>query len=228
MATPSSPNSAEYVGRQDEKSAGSDLNALTFLFRVLASKLWTSTLVQVKSVTNTGELDPVGFVDVQPMVHQIDGLGQATPHGVIHNVPYFRAQGGTDAIILDPKVGDIGLAFFASRDISAVKKTKAPNIPGSRRMFDPADALYIGGYLNGVPQQYIRFSSSGIEVVSPTQIKLKAPDIQFEGPTHTTGAVTGDTTATYQGEVQGNGVHLSGHHHPGVQTGSGNTGTATG
>lgn len=228
MGTQSSPNSAEYFGLQDEKSASSDLNALEFVFRRLMTGIWTSALVQVKAVTNAGELSPVGFVDVQPLVHQIDGAGQKTEHGVIHHLPYFRLQGGTDAVILDPKVDDLGLAIIASRDISAVKSTRGPNVPGSRRMFNPADGLYIGGFLNGVPQQYVRFSSAGIEMVSPTQIKLQAPDIQFAGPTHTTGAVTGDSTATFSGEVEGNGVHLSGHHHPGVQSGTSNTGTATG
>lgn len=224
MATQPSPTDNAYAGFQDPTTGGSDLNALSFLFTTLAGKLWTMTLVQIQAVTNAGTLAAVGFCDVLPMVHQVNGAGQATPHGVIHNVPYFRMQGGADAVILDPKVGDIGAAIFASRDISAVKAAKAPNVPGSSRRFSASDALYIGGFLNGVPTQFIRFSATGIEIVSPTQIKLTAPDIQFSGPTHTTGAVTGDNTAVFTGNVTGQGTSLHTHTHSGVQTGSGNTG----
>jgi hypothetical protein len=222
--------SETYVGFEALNSGASDTNALRFLFQQLMAGVWTSGLVLVRAVTNVDTLDPVGFVDVQPMVHQIDGQGQITPHGTIHNLPYFRMQGGTNAVILDPKVGDIGIAIFASRDISAVKTSKQPGAPGSWRRNDPADGLYIGGFLNGVPAQYVLFSDAdGIKVVSPTRVTIQAPDIQFIGPTHTTGAVTGDTTATYGGEVTANGGHtVSAHTHGGVQTGSGSTGTPTG
>lgn len=183
------------------------------MFQQLMMGVWTATLVKVISVTNAGALAPVGFCDVNPMVHQIDGEGtNVTPHGVITGIPYFRYQGGANAIILDPQVGDIGIMICAGSDISAVKAKKAPNVPGSFRRNDPADGLYIGGFLNAVPTQFVRFSTTGVEIVSPTQIKLKAPDIQFEGPTHTTGAVTGDTTAEYAGEVTANGGHTVSQH----------------
>ncbi len=209
------PSNETFPGYEQLHTRSSDTNALQFLFQQLMSGKWTATLVRVIAVTNTGAVVPVGFVDVNPMVHQIDGDGtNVTPHGVISDIPYFRYQGGLNAIILDPEVGDIGIMVCASRDISAVKASKAPNVPGSFRTFDPADGLYIGGFLNAVPTQYVRFSTDGIEMVSPTQIKLMAPDIQFVGPTHTTGAVTGDVTAIYLGEVTANGGHtVSAHIH---------------
>jgi hypothetical protein len=224
LVTQPTPDSSGYVGQEEPNSGSSDLNAQTYLFNRLMIGVWTNAIVRVEAVTNVDAMAPVGFVDILPLVHQIDGRGTATPHGTIHNVPYFRLQGGANAVIIDPKVGDIGLAQFASRDISAVKKTKGPNVPGSRRRFSPSDALYIGGFLNGVPTQYIRFSAAGIELVSPTQVRIQAPDIQLVGPTHTTGAVTGDSTAVYDGNVTGGGISLDTHHHTGVQTGGGNTG----
>jgi hypothetical protein len=138
------------------------------------------TLVKIVSVTNNGGVSPVGFVDVQPLVNQVDGAGNATPHGVVYNIPYFRLQGGTNAIILDPQVGDMGMCGFASRDISSVKSSKGQANPGSGRTFDWADGLYFGGLLNGTPVQYIAFSSSGIDIVSPTQIRLAAPNIVLQ------------------------------------------------
>lgn len=213
-----------FTGFQQPSSGNSDTNALSFLFQQLLGKVWTSAVVQVQAVTNAGGLAPVGFCDVLPLVAQINGKGDATPHGTIHNLPYMRIQGGANAVIIDPEVDDIGLAIFASRDISAVKASKAPSTPGSFRRFDPADGLYIGGFLNGVPQQYVRFSSTGIEVVSPTEVTIMAPLITLDGEVHATGQVNGDAGATFAEDVTGAGVSLETHTHGGVTTGGGSTG----
>lgn len=157
-----------------------DYNQQTFVIRQMLGRLQTATLVRVDAVTNSGGVSPVGFVDVTPMVNQVDNNGIPEPHVSIFDVPYFRLQGGTDAIILDPKVGDIGIAVFASRDISKVKNTKATANPGSNRKYDFGDALYIGGVLNGAPTQYIRFSTEGIVVHSPTKIICEAPEVQVQ------------------------------------------------
>jgi hypothetical protein len=169
-----------YRGAADATSGGSPYNENLFLIRQVLAGISTAKLVQVVAVSNAGGVSPVGFVDVQPLVNQLDGNNNAVPHGIVHNLPYFRLQGGTDAVILDPKVGDIGAAIFSDRDISAVKSSKAQANPGSKRQFDMADGLYIGGYLNGVPQQYIAFSSAGIDIVSPTRIRMSAPEILLQ------------------------------------------------
>jgi len=172
------------VGYQQPQTAGSNYNTDGFLIEQALKRIQTATLVRVMSVTNAGELSPVGFVDVQPMVHQVDGAGsRSMPHKTIFGVPYSRMQGGTDAIILDPKVGDIGVACFASRDLSSVKSTKQPATPGSHRSHAMADALYIGGVLNGVPEQYVRFSADGIEISTPKVVTvIAAASVQFNTP----------------------------------------------
>lgn len=172
-----------YRGPADATSGGSPFNENLFLIRQVLAGISTAKLVQIVAVTNAGGVSPVGFVDVLPLVNQLDGNNNAVPHGVVHNLPYFRLQGGTDAVILDPKVGDIGAAIFSDRDISAVKSSKAQANPGSKRQFDMADGLYIGGYLNGVPQQYVRFSGAGISVVSPSKITLRAPLVEVDAST---------------------------------------------
>lgn len=151
-------------GLQDPSSGTSDFNAQTFLINSILSKVNTTTLVKVTGVTNNGTVSPVGFVNIQPLVNQIDGHGAIMPHGIIYNCCYFRLQGGANAIIIDPKVGDIGIACFADRDISTVQINKAQSNPGSRRRFDMADGIYLGGVLNGVPTQYIQFSDTGIVI----------------------------------------------------------------
>jgi hypothetical protein len=186
-------NEFGFAGLAQPGDGAGHFGALQFLVRtMLLTEIRTVDLVRVVAVTNDGGLSPVGFVDVQPLVNQVDGAGNATPHGVIHHLPYFRLQGGADAVILDPKIGDIGMAGYASRDISAVKSTKDQANPGSGRSFDMADGLYIGGMLNGVPEQYIRFSADGIEMVSPTAIRLAAPNIVLQA-TEAIGLTAGTT-----------------------------------
>lgn len=166
-----------------------------FIMSSIVNQIQTVTLVQVIAVNATG-VGSVGTVNVQPMVAQLDGRGNAYAHGVIHNIPYFRLQGGSSAVIIDPKVGDIGMCGFCSRDISSVKVNKAPSNPQSRRKFDYADGLYFGGFLNGVPSQYIFFKDSGIEVVSTGEILLKGESIKLDAPVEATSTVNaaGDIT----------------------------------
>ena len=172
-----------YQGTQRPGTDGGDYNSQTFLAQSLINRINSATLVQVVAVTNAGALSPVGFVDVQPLVNQLDGENNAMPHAVVYNVPYFRLQGGADAIIIDPKVGDIGIAVFADHDISSVKVNKAQANPGSARRFALADGMYIGGMLNGTPTQYIRYSASGIEIHSPTKVTISAPQVEIDATT---------------------------------------------
>lgn len=171
------------TGQQKPSSTWGEFNNIAFMVQQAIGKLQTATLVKIEKCTNSGGLSPVGFVDVTPLVNQLDAAGNPTPHVTIFNVPYFRLQGGKNAIIIDPEPGDIGVAVFASRDITKVKATKGAANPGSFRQYSFADGLYLGGMLNAVPTQYVQFSTAGIRIHSPTQIKLDAPDIRLEADT---------------------------------------------
>lgn len=199
-----------YVGFQEAGSATSQFNAMRLMIDSVLARVRTATLVQVKGVTNSGAAAAVGFVDIQPLVNQLDGAGVATPHGTIYKCPYLRIQGGSNAIILDPQVGDIGIAVFADRDISSATAKKGAANPGSRRKFSMADGLYLGGVLNGTPTQFVRFSTSGIEINSPNQVKLVAPDVLISAATVEINASTSATvttpTFTVNGATQLNGA----------------------
>lgn len=157
----------------------------------------TATLVEVMACSNDGGLSPVGTVDIRPMVNQIDGSNppNPTPFVTVYDVPYMRIQGGASAVIIDPQVGDIGIAVFASRDISKVQSTKAQANPGSYRQYDLGDALYVGGLLNGTPLQYIQFTDAGISIVSPASVAITAPTIAMDGAVDGI-IMTGDANAT--------------------------------
>ena len=154
-------------GQQDPTDSASDFNVRNFHIRQVLARVRTIQLVEVLAVTpanDDGQDAPAGSVDVQILVNQMDGIGNTTPHGTTYNLPYLRLQAGGNAIIIDPQVGDIGAAGFCDRDISSVKKNKARANPGSFRRFSPSDGLYFGGFLNGTPNQAVRFSAEGIEI----------------------------------------------------------------
>jgi len=197
-----------YAGTRSNLSESSDFNAISFVVQQILNKAATTTLVQVTKVNNAGGISPVGFVSVQPLVNQIDGDGNPTPHGIIHHLPYLRLQGGASAIILDPVVGDIGMASFASHDISSVKATGKQANPGSRRRFDWADGLYHGGMLNGVPTQYIAFSATGVAIVTPQKLTIQAQNIILDSTGNL--AVTGEVV---RGATTGDQVTLGAHKH---------------
>lgn len=170
-----------YVGPYDGRSDATDYEAQVFVIRQILSQIATTTLVKVIAVTNAGGLAPVGLIDVQPLVSQVDGQGVAMAHGILHNVPYVRLQGGANAIILDPQIGDLGFVGFCSTDISAAKSTKGLSNPGSSRRFDWADGVYLGGVLNGVPTQYIQFNGANLSIVSAGTITITAPVVNVTG-----------------------------------------------
>lgn len=172
-----------FAGQLNPEAWGSHFNLMDFVGRQLLSGTATAAMVLVKAVTSTGDVAAPGTVDVQPMVAMIDASGKAYPHGTVFELPFFRLQGGANAFIIDPQVGDIGVAVFCSHDISAVKASKAPAPPGSRRRFDMADGLYLGGFLNGVPTRYVRFASDGLYVVSPDKVTVQAPEIDLNAST---------------------------------------------
>lgn len=171
----------------------SEYNRMAFVVQQLLSRVSTCAVVRVVAVNAA-----TGTVDISPMVHQVDGRGQPMPHGTIFDAPYIRLQAGSSAIILDPVAGDIGLAFFASHDISKVKATRAPALPGSKRRHSLSDALYVGGILNQAPTQYIKFRNGGIDIVADV--------------------------VNVSGDVVANGTSLHTHKHSGVSTGGGQTG----
>ena len=206
---PSTPGSG-IQGLQTPSSGASEFNAMEFLVRSILSRVATTTLVKVKACTNTGGVSPVGFVDVMPLVNQIDGDGNAVPHGTIYRCPYMRIQGGANAVIIDPQPGDIGVAIFASRDISGVIANKGQANPASGRTFDMADGLYLGGFLNGTPTQFVAFSDGGITITTPTTLTINAP------------------TTTFNGKVIANGHRIDETHtHGGISIGSATTAPVT-
>jgi hypothetical protein len=206
--------SSTQIGVFNPANAVGEYNKIYFAISQALAKMQTAMPVEVMACTNSGGLSLAGTVDIRPLVNMIDGNNppNPVPHGTIYGVPYVRVQGGLNACIMDPTVGDIGIAIFASRDITKVVATRAQANPGSWRRYNWGDAMYLGGLLNALPTQYVRFSASGIEMVSPVNITLTAPAITLNG------------TVTASGDVTAEGTSVHTHVHGGVTSGTGESG----
>ena len=158
-----SQNKFGWQGAAGPSDFAGEYNQLIFVIKQVLSRVNVSALCEVIAVRSNG-IGPVGFVDLQPLLNQVDGFGEARPQGVLHNIPYMRMQGGVNAIILDPQIGDIGVAVFADRDITSVKNTGAQANPSSGRRFNVADGMYLGGMLNGTPTNFIQFLNGEISI----------------------------------------------------------------
>ena len=166
-----------YFGSQGPNSGTTPETALDFVVTRLLNRRVHVEVVQIVAVTNSpGSIQGVGTVNVQPLVNQVDGYGNAIPHGIVTNLRYFRYAGGGNAIIIDPQVGDIGVAVMADRDPSVVFSTQAQANPasGGRSRFE--FGIYIGLCVgNANPNQYITFTENGINIVTGGSISIKAP-----------------------------------------------------
>ena len=209
MSSPGT-NSDGAAGQMRPSDVSSLYNSIIFQIEQQMGLAWTVTVVKVTKVTNQGDVSPNGTVDCQVMVKMLDGAGNATSHITAMKFPYLRLQGGKNAIIMDPQVGDLGIAVFANRDISSVKKTKKEANPGSYRQFDLADGMYLGGILNDTPEQYVQFNDQGITIKDKNDNKIE---------------MTSDGINFVSDKLTHNGTDIGDDHmHSGVQTGSGDTG----
>ncbi len=150
------------VGQSTPFSDASEYNTLDFIIARALDDVQTVSIASVQAVNSAAQT-----VDVLVLVNLVTGAGTSVPHGVISARPFFRLQGGSNAIICDPEVGDVGVVVFGSRDLTAVIGSKKQANPGSGRRFSWSDAIYYGGVLNQTPAQYIKFVTGAIDITSP-------------------------------------------------------------
>lgn len=208
----------DFRGNADRHTATSEYNRLEFIFTQLMNGKATAALVEVKSVIAGNP----PMVNVQPAVAQLDGAGKAVPHGIINRIPVVRMQGGAFALIIDPQVGDIGLAVFCSSDISVVKKTKAAGNPGSRRKFDWADGVYVGRLFGVTATSSVKIDGDGVTITSAGAVTVKTG-----GSDITLNAAGGKVVVPGELDVTSlkvNGNPYDQHKHLGVTTGGGTSG----
>ena len=195
-------------GQKKPNTAGSEYNALQFMIQNAMQGISTAIPVQVQAVNGL-------FVDVLPLVSSVDGYGQAVEPTTLFHLPVFRYHAGVGAVILDPVIGDKGLAVFAQADSSNVQTgTDTPQQPGSFRKHSMSDGFYIGGFHNAAPSVWIEIKQDGtISMVAPTSLTVYSPAVNFAGD------------VTIDGDATIGGISFAGHVHGAVQPGGGTSGT---
>jgi hypothetical protein len=153
-------------GQLEPGDAAADFSVLQFIITQTLARCRTNVLVKVlNSTESSGAVAPPGYVNVQPLVNQLDGNGQATPHGKLFQIPVWRYGSGLGAVICDPQVGDVGYMAVCDRDISGVVAAAGqPSNPGSLRKFNLADGVYLGSLLGVAPTQSLTFTATGLKL----------------------------------------------------------------
>ena len=186
-------------GQKKNNTAGSQYNALQFLVQnAMRGQIHTAIPVKVQAVNGM-------FVDVLPLVSQIDGYGEAVEPTTLFHLPVFRYHAGVAAVIVDPVVDDIGLAVFAQADASNVTVgTDKPQQPGSFRRFSQSDGFYFGCFHFPEPSVFVEVTQDGkVNITAPNSVNITTPvvnitgdcvigGISFLGHTHT--GVHGETS----------------------------------
>lgn len=207
----------KFFGQQGTFDDSSPYNADEFRINQKVREIRTGVPVKIIAV-HGGGVGAAPTVDVQPMVNQIDGQGNATPHGIIYGLPVSRSQGGSAAIINDPVAGDVGHIIVSDRDTSALRANEGQQSnPGSYRTHDLSDGVYHGAMLNpATPNRYINMNGPGISIMDEfgNSIVTSAAGITLNGVLiDRNGVVTapGNITA---GAGTGDSVTLQDHTHP--------------
>ena len=183
----------EVQGVASYNANNSPYNALSFIIQqAIREQVNTAIVCKVVGVSD-------GYVDVLPLVGQISGKGEAVAPTTLYKLPFMRYHAGVAAVILDPVPGDIGLAVFASKDCSNVKKgTTEPQQPASFRGNTMANGFYIGGFLNKAPTVSIELTQGGaVNIVAPGGVNIAG-------------------SVTVSGDVVASGKSLVNHTHMGV------------
>ena len=193
-------------GNKRATSGSSNFNAMEFLIRnTILGLVNTAIPVIVTAVDAGGAGAATGYVTVKPLVCQVDGFGETLDPAELFRVPYARVQGGVAALVIDPVVGDVGLAVFAKSDCSNVAQMQdKPVQPGSFRKFSMSDGFYLGGFLNRAPSVYIEVkqdqsivitASGGVTVNAPT-VMVPSGDVIASGISLVHHTHTGDSGGT--------------------------------
>lgn len=181
----------------------SDAENLSYVFKKLLSGAFFIELVEVTAIRGTA---PNLVVDVIPLVTRTDPSGATIQNSEIFNVPVFRLQRGASAVIMNPVPGDIGMIAICDRDNSIARANRKQSVPGSKRMHSKSDALYLGGFLNSQPAEYVEFTSSGINIKSPGTVNINGLKVLPDGRLQLV-----------------DGSIVDGHDHGGVQSGGSRT-----
>lgn len=190
-------------------TSASEYNALSFMIeQAIKGIVNTAIPVRVDSCTKPGVGGAAGYVSATPLVQQRGADGNSLMPVSLPQLPFFRLQCGTAAVVLDPQPGDVGLAIFSQQDASNIEAGKTdPVQAGSFRCFDMSDGFYIGGFYGQTPTTFVHLDPEKGEatVKAPAKITIDAPQIELRGAVSMGGSSGGADTITLDGNITTNG-----------------------
>ncbi|CAI9399120.1 hypothetical protein CCAJJPOJ_00154 [Lelliottia sp. T2.26D-8] len=195
----------------------SDAESASYIFKRLLSGAFFIELVQVVAVR--GDM-PNLVVDVMPLVARTDPSGAIIDNSTVFNIPVFRLQRGSSAIIMNPVVGDIGMMAVCDRDTSIARANLKQSPPGTKRSHSKSDGLYLGGLLNQPATQFIEFADNKLNIVAPYGVEVTTPLMHVSGDITSGGNIT-DNSGTQSASLKTLRDNYDLHKHPvtGIQTG---------
>lgn len=164
-------------------------------------------------------------VDVEPLIQQLTNENQPIDTAIVYGLLVQHIQHGTCAIIIKPKIGDVGTAKICHKDISGFKKAggkKAPPLHTQSNSYSNA-IFEIGSTFAETPVTYITVENDKVTIHSKDAVfecdtvTIKK-DLIVKGESNLQGDVKTDADITNQGKSI-NRYHA----HGGVQTGGGST-----
>lgn len=176
------------------------------------------------------------FVTVQPqiMVQDTNGVTYSRPQYA--KVPLLTMGAGNFLMSFPVTPGDQGWIMASDRDISLYMQSNAESKANTNRFHSFSDGLWVPDIIrtwtlaDADKAKMVIQSADGkikvtlgtdqITMVHPTKVEIDTPLAHFTHDVTAEGTITGKT------DVLGGGsnISLKGHHHTGVQTGSGNSG----
>lgn len=190
------------------------------------ANLWTALpgiITQVNLAKMTVQVKPT----IQARVRLSDGTYEWVSLPVLLDCPLVFPCGGSFALTLPVAVGDETLVVFASRCIDSWWQSGGVQIPPELRLHSLSDGFAIPGprsVPNAIPgissdtvQLRTKDGTAYIELTAGGAVNIVAP-----GGVNITGAVVASEEGTF------NGIEVSQHVHPGVQSGGSDTGLPVG
>jgi len=175
---------------------GTELSDAVFIAKQIIMHVRTLTHVKVTAVY-PGNYNPTPtFVDVTPVIDQVNSEGTRQQHGTIYRIAVPRIHNGSSAILMDPVVGDVGPMWVSDRDHSQmIANNGGRSAPGSGRIMSLADGLFMGSLFAQNPTNYTdlrngNHNSTSTKVVSHN---VSGPDAKI-ADTATSGSTTNTRT----------------------------------
>lgn len=175
----------------------SESESLTYIFEMLLSGKFFIEIAKVVAIRGSA---PNIVVDVLPLLSRVDQTGAMIANSILYDIPVWRLQRGSSAVIMNPVIGDIGIVGVCDRDTTLVRANLKESVPGSKRKHNKSDGVYFGGVLNAQPTQFIEFADGAINITTPNPVNINCSSANVTAPegvimTTPTLHVTGDVTA---------------------------------